>query len=1107
MKKTILLPLLLLVGMVVQATNYYVSSAGNDTYSGTSPATAWRTLAKVNASFSLINPGDSVLFRRGDVFYGSLIIGKSGTAAARIVVSAYGSGILPVLSGYTNVTGWTMIGTGIYQANVAAAKTSLNNVQINGVLQSMGRYPNASDANGGYLNYESYSSTSSSITDNELTATTNWTGANAVIRKNRWILDICKITNHVGGTLTYQNPAGTENVYFGLNNFGYFIQNDPRTLDQLGEWFLEKTSKNLQVFFGGGNPVDFKVNVSVIDTVLNLGARQYVTVENLAVEGSNVYGIYSMNGTNVTIRNCAVNYSGGTAILVSNVPSVLVENNSVNAALSNGIYVKNSTATPTTIRGNTVRNVATLAGMGESGDTRYLGLYAKGNGVLVEYNRVDSTGYNGIQFDGNDVTVRKNFVSNFCSVKDDGGGIYTWCNNGNTTYSNRKISNNIVLYGIGAKFGTNTLALDDVRGIYMDGGANNVSIENNTVAHCNGAALFYNNTVNMITRGNTLFNNTEGLSMQRFPGSPLLRTNEVKNNIFFPLEDKQLNVFYWNGSLNAPVTTTIEDDMRAIGKFDSNFYRNDISVPFDYYYHLTSGGTFVDPPAKALSGWQDMLRQDSAATTLPNPIPAYAINSYVTTNTVSNGTYNTNLNGTTFWASNSAFTATWDNSGKINGTACVKITPTASSAVFTTMYASVGAVTNAKKYILRFTTLGTTPNGVVKASLRMTNSPYTGLNTAQSHYFSTTVQRHEFLFTGVTASAAASFLIEVQQSSGTTYIDNIEFYEVTATPVAITSQVRFEYNATPDPVTINLGGSYVGLDKQILNDTVTIPAYGSRILLANTAIVLVDAGSDVVVSLPIDTTTLSGIATGTIVSYAWSKTSGPSQFLIKSPNNLSTVIDSLSPGKYTFQLKVTDNRGVVAIDSVHVIAAGILPVTLVNFAGRLAGEQRAALSWTTSAEINTSFFEVERSANGRNFASIGRVTASNRGNQLSSYQFSDEQVLDGFNYYRLKMVDADGLTNYSQTVIVNKKKSNGLQIDQLAIRGGRLQGLITSDKNQSLTCRVIGVNGSQLATIQVNASKGTTALNGKIQLPQDGVYYVQFATEFEVINKPVLATR
>ena len=51
---------------------YFSSSTGNDSYTVTqaqNPGTPWKTIDKLNSSMSLINPGDSILFKRGDIFY------------------------------------------------------------------------------------------------------------------------------------------------------------------------------------------------------------------------------------------------------------------------------------------------------------------------------------------------------------------------------------------------------------------------------------------------------------------------------------------------------------------------------------------------------------------------------------------------------------------------------------------------------------------------------------------------------------------------------------------------------------------------------------------------------------------------------------------------------------------------------------------------------------------------------------------------------------------------------------------------------------------------------------------------------------------------------
>jgi hypothetical protein len=70
--------------------SYYVSPTGNDHATGTSPAHAWRTLAR--ASAVRLKPGNRLLLQGGHVYHGYLLIGKSdsGTTARRVLISSYG---------------------------------------------------------------------------------------------------------------------------------------------------------------------------------------------------------------------------------------------------------------------------------------------------------------------------------------------------------------------------------------------------------------------------------------------------------------------------------------------------------------------------------------------------------------------------------------------------------------------------------------------------------------------------------------------------------------------------------------------------------------------------------------------------------------------------------------------------------------------------------------------------------------------------------------------------------------------------------------------------------------------------------------------------------
>ena len=64
------------------------ATAGRDTNDGATPATAWQTLTKVNAT--TFQPGNAICFKAGGAWTGSLAPKGSGSAAAPIVVDQFG---------------------------------------------------------------------------------------------------------------------------------------------------------------------------------------------------------------------------------------------------------------------------------------------------------------------------------------------------------------------------------------------------------------------------------------------------------------------------------------------------------------------------------------------------------------------------------------------------------------------------------------------------------------------------------------------------------------------------------------------------------------------------------------------------------------------------------------------------------------------------------------------------------------------------------------------------------------------------------------------------------------------------------------------------------
>ncbi|HTL07048.1 MAG TPA: T9SS type A sorting domain-containing protein [Chitinophagaceae bacterium] len=83
-----------------------------------------------------------------------------------------------------------------------------------------------------------------------------------------------------------------------------------------------------------------------------------------------------------------------------------------------------------------------------------------------------------------------------------------------------------------------------------------------------------------------------------------------------------------------------------------------------------------------------------------------------------------------------------------------------------------------------------------------------------------------------------------------------------------------------------------------------------------------DAGAAQIITLPVNSLTLSGNGTGTngasISSYSWTKTSGPAAGVISLPLLNTTLVTGLAQGNYVFTLTVTDNHGLSSSASVNV---------------------------------------------------------------------------------------------------------------------------------------------------------------------------------------------
>lgn len=109
-----------------------------------------------------------------------------------------------------------------------------------------------------------------------------------------------------------------------------------------------------------------------------------------------------------------------------------------------------------------------------------------------------------------------------------------------------------------------------------------------------------------------------------------------------------------------------------------------------------------------------------------------------------------------------------------------------------------------------------------------------------------------------------------------------------------------------------------------------------------------------------------------------------------------------------------------------------LPVQLTSFVGLSVGKE-VRLSWSTSAEINMSCFDVQRLSPGQPagvWSSLGNVAAHGTSNLPHDYEYVDSKVPFGHELYRLIQVDADGSRYTSNSITVNvESEKSGLTLD------------------------------------------------------------------------------
>lgn len=171
-----------------------------------------------------------------------------------------------------------------------------------------------------------------------------------------------------------------------------------------------------------------------------------------------------------------------------------------------------------------------------------------------------------------------------------------------------------------------------------------------------------------------------------------------------------------------------------------------------------------------------------------------------------------------------------------------------------------------------------------------------------------------------------------------------------------------------------------------------------------------------------------------------------------------------------------------------VFGVTIVPVNLLSFTGEQA-DKKHLLHWITSQEQNTSHFDVTRSADGMHFIKLGTVAAAGNSSVQRHYDYTDAAPMQGNNFYRLQMFDADGSFKYSNVILLRLSGNATMSIypNPAAKTLNVLLGGVTD--NSTVNAAIFDVNGKLVNTMQVK--KTGTAISFDVGHLPAGMYMLR----------------
>jgi hypothetical protein len=171
----------------------------------------------------------------------------------------------------------------------------------------------------------------------------------------------------------------------------------------------------------------------------------------------------------------------------------------------------------------------------------------------------------------------------------------------------------------------------------------------------------------------------------------------------------------------------------------------------------------------------------------------------------------------------------------------------------------------------------------------------------------------------------------------------------------------------------------------------------------------------------------------------------------------------------------------------------------------------AKLDWTVADNQSVSYFEIERSLDGKTFDLVNHTNADGEIKESASYagfDNLDHLSLTNAVYYRLKIVKANGSVSYSQVI----RLPYGSSLTKLSILPNPvhdvMQVAINAGSSGSIAVHIFDMSGKVVRQIKANVQGGTNVISfDQLSKLQEGMYVVVVYTGGEILRQKIVLVK